>query len=148
MGWAWAIGALLLAIFELHAPGFYLIWVALGAGVTALATFLFALPLSGQLAAFAAACLASCAAGYFVYRRIISAEPAEHARNVRDRQMVGEHAVVAEPIRNGHGKSGWATPSGSPKAPTCPKARRWWLRRCAAPPPSSLRRSGISLAMP
>lgn len=104
MGWAWAIGALLLAIFELHAPGFYLIWVALGAGVTALATFLFALPLSGQLAAFAAACLASCAAGYFVYRRIISAEPAEHARNVRDRQMVGEHAVVAEPIRNGHGK--------------------------------------------
>jgi len=104
MGWAWAIGALLLAIFELHAPGFYLVWIALGAGTTALGTLLFDLALPGQLETFAAASLASCVIGYFVYRRLLSTEPAAHARNVRDLQMVGEHAVVAEPIRNGHGK--------------------------------------------
>lgn len=104
MGWAWAIGALLLAIFELHAPGFYLIWIALGSGVTALGTLAFDLALPRQLEIFAAACAASCVAGFFVYRRLLSTEPAAHARNVRDRQMVGEHAVVAEPIHNGHGK--------------------------------------------
>jgi membrane protein implicated in regulation of membrane protease activity len=104
MGWAWAIGALLLAIFELHAPGFYLIWVALGAGIAALATFLFGWPLEGQLATFAAASLASCVIGFFVYRRMLSTEPPEQAVNVRGRQMIGELAIVAEPIRNGHGK--------------------------------------------
>jgi membrane protein implicated in regulation of membrane protease activity len=104
MGWAWAIGALLLAIFELHAPGFYLIWIALGAGVTALATLVLDLAPPRQLEIFAAACLASCVAGFFVYRRLLGAEPTAHARNVRDQQMVGERAVVAEPIRNGHGK--------------------------------------------
>lgn len=104
MGWAWAIGALLLAIFELHAPGFYLIWIALGAGVAALGALLFDLALPHQLEIFAAASVASCVIGFFVYRRLLGTEPAAHARNVRDQQMVGERAVVAEPIRNGHGK--------------------------------------------
>jgi len=104
MGWAWAIGALLLAIFELHAPGFYLIWIALGAAIAALATFGFALALEGQLLTFAAASLASCLAGFFVYRRVLGGATPPLLLNLRGRQLVGTHAVVAEPIRNGHGK--------------------------------------------
>jgi len=102
--WAWAIGALVLALFELHAPGFYLIWLALGAGTVALATFAFGFGVEAQLLTFAAASLVSCVMGFFVYRRVLRDEPAALARNARDRQMVGAHAVVAEPIRNGRGK--------------------------------------------
>jgi hypothetical protein len=103
-GWAWAIGALLLAIFELHAPGFYLIWVALGAGIAAVAAFGFGFSPESQLLTFAAASLASCVAGFFVYRRLLDHEPPGQALNLRGRHLVGTHAVVAEPIRNGRGK--------------------------------------------
>lgn len=104
IAWVWAIGALLLGIFELHAPGLYLIWIAAGAGLTAVAAFLFDLSLAGQLEAFAAASAASCVIGYFVYQRTLRGEPRGRALNRRDRLMVGTRAVVAEPIRNGHGK--------------------------------------------
>ena len=47
--WIWAIGAVVVALLELHAPGCYLIWVALGGAVTAIAAFTAVPGLTGQL---------------------------------------------------------------------------------------------------
>ncbi|HUZ72713.1 MAG TPA: NfeD family protein [Stellaceae bacterium] len=104
MAWIWAIGALFLALVELHSPGMYLIWIAAGAAITAFATLLFDLPPEGQLVVFAASAPLSCVAGYFVYRRAIRRSRAARLPNQRDRTLVGEHGTVAEPIRDGRGK--------------------------------------------
>ena len=104
MAWVWAIGALFLALIELHAPGMYLIWIAAGAAVTALATLLLDLPPEGQLIVFAAAAPLTCMLGFFVYRRAMLQHHAARTLNERDRTLVGARGIVAEPIRDGRGK--------------------------------------------
>ncbi len=104
MAWVWAIGALFLAIIELHAPGMYLIWIAAGAGITALAALVFALAPEGQFIVFAASSPLACIAGYFVYRHALHRHRAEPAPNQRERALIGARGVVAEPIRDGRGK--------------------------------------------
>jgi inner membrane protein len=104
MAWVWAIGALFLALVELHVPGMYLIWIAAGAGITALAALVFTLAPEGQLIVFAGSAALSCVAGYFVYRRVIGREGGRRALNRGDRGLVGAYGTVAEPIRNGCGK--------------------------------------------
>jgi membrane protein implicated in regulation of membrane protease activity len=39
--WYWAIAAAVIAYVEMHAPGFYLIWIACGAATTAAGIGLF-----------------------------------------------------------------------------------------------------------
>jgi len=102
--WIWAVGAIVVAFVELHAPGFYLIWIALGAALTALAIWLADLALEAQLVTFAVASACCCVAGHFVYRRMTQREPGAIGLNERERQMVGSHAVVAEALTNGQGK--------------------------------------------
>ena len=68
LAWGWAVLALIVALLELHAPGSYLIWIALAAAVTAVANFLFTLSVSAQLAIFSVSVIVSCVAGYYVYR--------------------------------------------------------------------------------
>jgi membrane protein implicated in regulation of membrane protease activity len=108
--WVWAIGALLTAIAELHCPGCYLIWIAAGAAITALASLAFDLSLSSQISIFAASCIATCVCGYFIYRRfaISNLEKAFQVKtfplNQRDLTLIGTRGVIAEAIENGHGK--------------------------------------------
>lgn len=104
MAWIWAIGALFLALIELHAPGLYLIWIAAGAGVTALAAFVFGFSPEGQLVVFAVSAPLTCVAGYFVYQRAIRLARGDPMPNQRGRALIGAHGVVAEPIRDGRGK--------------------------------------------
>ena len=66
--WGWAILAGVLALAELVFPGSYLIWIALGAGLTAAADAALGLSLEGELISFTLASALSCAGGYFVYR--------------------------------------------------------------------------------
>ena len=101
----WAIMGAFIGITELHAPGAYLIWVALGAAITAAVEAIYGLSATGQIETFIIACLASCCLGYFVYRTIGRREPRGRAEiNRRDRAMVGEAGVVCDAFVNGYGK--------------------------------------------
>lgn len=102
--WAWAILAAAIGLAELHAPGSYLIWIALGAALTALIDALFGLSLAGQIGTFAVASAISCIAGYFVYRKLSHRRAAASPLNQRDLGMIGTHGVVCEPLLNGRGK--------------------------------------------
>jgi membrane protein implicated in regulation of membrane protease activity len=102
--WIWGVAALVVAFLELHAPGFYLIWIALGAAITAIVALTIDLTISAQLITFAVASLCSCVAGSFVYRRALRARSGQTVFNQRDVQMVGSRGIVSEPLKNGHGK--------------------------------------------
>ena len=99
----WAGAAVLLGLAELHAPGVYLVWIALGAAVTALFVALQELSFEAQIGIFIAASAASSLLGWFVYRGTIRPRT-QGSLNERAEQMVGTHGVVAEPIRHGSGK--------------------------------------------
>ncbi len=102
--WAWVILAGLLGLAELHVPGSYLVWIALGAAVTAALTAGFDLTVHGQLAVVAAASALSCLAGYFVYRRLHRRQHGESPLNERSLAMIGARGTVCEAFLNGQGK--------------------------------------------
>ncbi len=102
--WAWASLAVLLSLAELHSPGSYLIWIALGAAITAVAGATYEAPLTHQLATFAVAAAASCVVGYFVYRRGGNRHSDRTPLNERGLAMVGARGFVCAPIVNGEGK--------------------------------------------
>lgn len=102
--WIWAIGALAAAVLEIFVPGAYLIWIAAGAAITALAGFAFDLPLATQSVIFIAASSAACIAGYFVYQRLITPRAGDAPLNQRELEMVGAQGVIFEAIVNGQGK--------------------------------------------
>jgi membrane protein implicated in regulation of membrane protease activity len=102
--WTWAIGALAAAVLEIFVPGAYLIWIAAGAAITALASFAFDLALTSQLIIFALACCVTCIAGYFVYQRLIRPAAGDAPLNQRGLEMIGAHGVIFEAIVNGRGK--------------------------------------------
>jgi membrane protein implicated in regulation of membrane protease activity len=102
--WLWAIGAVIAAVLEIVVPGAYLIWIAAGAAITALACFAFALALTTQLIVFIVASSVACVAGYFVYQRLITPAAGAAALNQRGLEMIGAHGVIFEAIFNGQGK--------------------------------------------
>ena len=102
--WGWVVLAGILALAELHAPGSYLVWIALGAALTALVDAALGTSLEGQLGIFVAASALSCVVGYFVYRRLHWRRREETPLNERSQAMVGERGIVCEAFRNGHGK--------------------------------------------
>jgi inner membrane protein len=99
--WVWASGAALLAVAELHAPGAYLIWIALGAAVPAVVAAASDASLEAQLGSFAVASVLSCVGGYFVYR---GRRHRQAPLNQRDRSMIGSRGVVCEALVGGRGK--------------------------------------------
>lgn len=102
--WIWAIGALVIAVAEIVTPGFYLIWIAAGGAITALASFAFDLPLTTQLFIFAVSCSVTCVCGYFVYQKWITPIAGVPPLNQRDLEMVGATGTVFEAMINGRGK--------------------------------------------
>jgi inner membrane protein len=102
--WGWAIVAGVFGIAELHFPGSYLIWIALGAAITAAADAALGISLEGQIGTFAAASAVSCAVGYFVYQRFARRHSREGPLNERSRAMLGSRGVVCEAFTSGHGK--------------------------------------------
>jgi membrane protein implicated in regulation of membrane protease activity len=102
--WVWATGAAIVAIFELHAPGYYLIWLAMGAALTAGLASITSLSLNSQLEAFAVASSLSCSLGFFAYRYFALFQDSESTMNQRGQDMVGAKGVVCIAIANGTGK--------------------------------------------
>jgi membrane protein implicated in regulation of membrane protease activity len=101
--WVWACLAVLIGWAELHVPGSYLIWIAIGAGLTATSEAVWGLSLSAQIAAFAVLSATSCGAGYFIYRRFNHPKEATPL-NQRDLLLIGAQGVVCFPIVDGQGK--------------------------------------------
>jgi membrane protein implicated in regulation of membrane protease activity len=102
--WAWIIFAGALGLAELHVPGSYLMWIALGAAVTGGLDAALDLDLTAQIGTFAVASAISCGGGYFVYRRLSAPHHADVVLNERNRRLVGARGVVCEALVNGQGK--------------------------------------------
>jgi len=102
--WIWAIAAVAIGIAELHAPGSYLIWIALGAAITAGLDAGWGLSFTAQIVTFIIASAISCGAGYFVYRHLNRRAERKDTLNQPDQRLVGRHGTVLEPIVNGQGK--------------------------------------------
>jgi membrane protein implicated in regulation of membrane protease activity len=102
--WSWAILAALLGLAEMHAPGGYLIWIALGAALTAGVDAVYHLSITAQVVIMMLASCVSCVAGYFVYRHADRRQPDTATLNQRDALLVGERGVVCSDIVHGEGK--------------------------------------------
>ena len=92
------------AVLEIVVPGAYLIWIAAGAAITALACFAFVLALTTQLIIFIVASSITCVAGYFIYQRLITPATGAAALNQRGLEMIGNSGTVFEAITDGRGK--------------------------------------------
>lgn len=102
--WYWAIGSLVVAALELPTPGFYLIWIAAGGAVTALASFAFNLSVSAQIGTFVGACALTCVCGYFAYQKLIQTDGTRAPLNERGLDLIGARGTIIEPLVNGQGK--------------------------------------------
>jgi len=102
--WGWAILAALLGLAEMHAPGGYLIWIALGAALTAAVDAVYHVSVTAQVVIMMLASCVSCFAGYFVYRHTDRRQPDAAMLNQRDALLVGERGVVCSDIVHGEGK--------------------------------------------
>jgi inner membrane protein len=120
--WWWLLGAALLAIFEIFAPGVFLIWMAAAMAVTGITVALIPLPFGVQLALFALLAVAAVYGGKRHYARnpVSSADP---LLNDRASRLIGETLTVVTAIEGGEGRvkvgdGVWAargpdTPAGS-----------------------------------
>jgi membrane protein implicated in regulation of membrane protease activity len=96
--------AAVLALAEMHTPGSYLIWMALGAALTAALDAVYGLPAAAQLVTMAVASGLSCCVGYFVYRHVDRRRLHAPTLNEREALLVGERGVVCSDIVHGTGK--------------------------------------------
>jgi len=108
MHYLWWIVALLLIAAEIVLPGYFLLWIGIGAAATG--TLLLLAPGLSPLAqalAFAAFALAACALYWYALRPRLQRRHGGHAQrlNRRGEQMIGQRYVLAEAIVNGRGKA-------------------------------------------
>lgn len=93
-----------IALVEIHLPGGYFVWIAVGAALTAAATAVdMGSTLEAQLGIFAVTTALSCGAGYYAYSRIGFSKNKQQL-NQRNLLTVGDRGVVSMPIANGRGK--------------------------------------------
>ena len=102
--WVWIALGLALAALELLAPGVYLIWLA--AAALATGALAFVLPSMGwpvEIVSFVSISLilVYSARRYLNYKPIVSSDP---LLNHRGGRMVGETALVVQPIESGSGR--------------------------------------------
>ncbi|HEX4693717.1 NfeD family protein [Sphingomonas sp.] len=104
VGALWLVAALVLAIMELIAPGFFLIFVAAGAAVTGLVVLAGPdLHVIVQALLFAAFSGVAVATGRRWYHRSPSTA-GSHGLNDRTAKLIGRIVEVSEPIVGGEGR--------------------------------------------
>jgi membrane protein implicated in regulation of membrane protease activity len=103
-GVIWLAAAILLGIGELVIPGVFLIFLAIAAAATGIATLVLAdLPVAAQLLSFAVWSAVTVAIGkrWYLDYPVDSADPLLNDRVAR---LIGQVVVVAEPITGGEGR--------------------------------------------
>lgn len=101
--WLWLSIGVILAVAEMLAPGFFLIWLAAAAITTGLITTVLPISFPVQLALFAALSIAL----VYVGRRWFRTNPIESddpLLNDRGGRMVGDFVTVVEAIEGGAGR--------------------------------------------
>ncbi len=102
--WHWALLGIVLVILEILAPGIYLLWLGIAAGLVGALLWLFPeLGWQAQFIAFAILSIASVALG----RAWLARNPSptdEPTLNRRGEQYIGRVVTLEEPIVNGLGK--------------------------------------------
>ena len=101
--WVWIAVGLALAVLEILVPGVYLIWLAVAALVTGGLSFLFDFGWPLEIISFVSIALITVysARRYLSYQPIVSSDP---LLNQKGGRMVGETALVVQPIESGSGR--------------------------------------------
>ena len=117
--WLWLIGAVVLAIAEIVAPGFFLIWIAVAALLTGVATALVGLALPGQMLLFVALAPAT----VFAVRRWLVTHPIasdDPLLNDRLARLIGEMVTVEEAVDMSGGRVRVGDSIWSARGPAAP----------------------------
>ena len=103
----WWLLALLLIGLEVALPGYFLLWIGIGAAATGvLAWLLPGLSLLAQAVSFALLALLACVVYAYALRpKFTGGESASERLNRRGAQLVGQRYALVEPIVNGRGKA-------------------------------------------
>lgn len=119
----WLGAAVALAILELVFPGLFLVWIALAATGTGIATLLFGVPLAVQVMLFAVLAAASVYAGRRRYaaHAVPSADPFLNDRVAR---LVGREVLVVGAIEGGQGRVKVGDGVWPCRGPDCAKGTR------------------------
>lgn len=101
--WWWFILAVILGVGEIIAPGVFLIWVAMAAGLTGVITWLTGVGPAFQFLIFAVASAVMAWAGrrWYLQNPVTSSDP---LLNDRAAQLIGQTVIVTEPIAHGRGR--------------------------------------------
>ena len=117
--WWWFILAVILGVGEIIAPGVFLIWIAMAAGITGVFTWLTGVGPALQFLIFAVASGVMAWAGrrWYLQNPVASSDPLLNDRTAR---LIGQTVIVVEPIAHGRGRvkvgdSVW--PAAGPDAP-------------------------------
>ena len=103
-GGAWLIAALVLGIAELAIPGVFLVFLAIAAAITGVATLVLAdLPAAGQIASFAVWSVIAVLIGRRWYRDYPVAS-SDALLNDRAKRMIGDVVTVESAIVDGSGR--------------------------------------------
>lgn len=102
----WLLGLVLIGL-EVALPGYFLLWIGIGAAATgALVWSMPDMSLLAQAIAFAVLAFLACGVYAWVLKpRLRRGDAAGERLNRRGAQMVGQRYVLIEPIVNGRGKA-------------------------------------------
>src|ERR1700744_6044999 len=103
----WWILALVLIAIEVILPGYFMLWIGIGAGLTGLVVLVApGMSLLAQALVFVLLAFLSCAAYWYGFRRrLMRNDTGDALLNRRGEQKIGQRYVLAEPIVNGRGKA-------------------------------------------
>ena len=103
----WWIVALVLIAIEVVMPGYFMLWIGIGAAVTGALVFIVpGLSMLTQSIVFAVLAFASCTAYWYWLRPTLQRnEPGDERLNRRAEQLIGNRYVLIEAIVNGRGRA-------------------------------------------
>jgi membrane protein implicated in regulation of membrane protease activity len=103
--YGWWLLALVLVGAEMIAPGYFLLWIGVAAGVMGVVVLVLpTLPAIAQALVFAGLAIASCTLYWRLIRPMAEHRDDQPLLNRRGAKLIGQHFVVTEPIVNGRGK--------------------------------------------
>ncbi|NCT68948.1 MAG: NfeD family protein [Rhodanobacteraceae bacterium] len=103
--YGWWLLALVLIAAEMLAPGYFLLWIGVAAGLMGVLMLLAPnLPVLAQAVAFGVLAIASCLVYWKYIRPRAEVRNDQPLLNRRGQRMVGRHVLVCEAIVNGRGK--------------------------------------------
>ena len=105
--YVWWIVALVLIALEVIMPGYFMLWIGIGAATTGLVVLVIpGFSFLAQAIVFALLAFVSCAVYWYGVRpKLQSKEPRDERLNRRGEQLIGKRYVLIDAIVNGRGKA-------------------------------------------